>query len=98
MGRGGHRDNDARVAGRRVWIDFDSDLTLITVDHTHRCLGGCFAGGISIFFCLALMAWHGGGCVHAAGCKYAARRRDDAERVAIAYGDCVRRVFDNCSR
>ena len=34
MGRGGHRDNDARVAGRLVWIDFDSDLTLITVD-TH---------------------------------------------------------------
>ena len=32
MGRGGHRDNDARVAGRRVWIDFDSDLTLLTVD------------------------------------------------------------------
>ena len=34
MERGGHRDNDARDAGRLVWIDFDSDLTLITVD-TH---------------------------------------------------------------
>jgi len=34
MERGGHRDNDARVAGRLVWIDFDSDWTLITVD-TH---------------------------------------------------------------
>ena len=44
------------------------------------------------------MAWHGGGCVYAAGCKYAARRRDDAERVSRAYGDCVRRVFDDCSR
>ena len=32
MRRGGRRDNDARVAGRRVWIDFDSHLTLITVD------------------------------------------------------------------
>ena len=32
MERGEHRDNDARVAGRRVWIDFDSDLTLISVD------------------------------------------------------------------
>ena len=44
------------------------------------------------------MAWHGGGCVFAAERKYAARRRYNAERVAIAYGDCVRRVFDNCSR
>ena len=34
MGRGCHRDNDAPVAGRRGWIEFDSDLTLITVD-TH---------------------------------------------------------------
>ena len=34
MDRGGHRDNDARVAGRLVLIDFYSDLTLITVD-TH---------------------------------------------------------------
>ena len=35
MGRGRHRDNDARVAGRRGWIEFDSDFTLITVDkHT----------------------------------------------------------------
>ena len=44
------------------------------------------------------MPLHGGGCVYIAGCKYAARRRYNAERVAIAYGDCVRRVFDNCSR
>ena len=34
MGRGRHRDNDARVAGRRGGIQFDSDLTLTTVD-TH---------------------------------------------------------------
>jgi len=32
MGRGCHRDNDAPVAGRRGWIEFDSDWTLITVD------------------------------------------------------------------
>ena len=32
MGRGLHRDNDARVAGRRGSIEFNSDLTLITVD------------------------------------------------------------------
>ena len=44
------------------------------------------------------MPLHGGGCVFAADRKYAARRRYNAERVAIAYGDCVRRVFDNCSR
>ena len=44
------------------------------------------------------MAWHDGGCVFAAGCKYAARRRYDAERVARAYGECVRRVFGDCSR
>ena len=34
MGRGCHRDNDAPVAGRRGWIEFDSDWTLISVD-TH---------------------------------------------------------------
>ena len=44
------------------------------------------------------MPMHGGGCVFAADCKYAARRRDDADPVAIAYGDCVRRVFGDCSR
>ena len=31
--------------------------------------------------------------VHAADCKYAARRRDDAERVARAYGECVRKAY-----
>ena len=45
MGRGGHRDNDARVAGRRVWIDFDSDLTLITVDtHTDARVAALLSG------------------------------------------------------
>ena len=52
----------------------------------------------SICFCLVFMAWHGGGCVYAAACKYAARRCDDAARVARAYGDCVRRIFGDCSR
>ena len=44
MGRGGHRDNDARVAGRLVWIDFDSDLTLITVDTHMPMLGWLLRG------------------------------------------------------
>ena len=45
MGRGGHRDNDARVAGRRVLIDFDSDLTLIMVDtHTGAWVAASRAG------------------------------------------------------
>ena len=43
------------------------------------------------------MAWHGGGFGDVAASKYAACRRDDAERVAKAYGECVRRVFDDCS-
>ena len=44
------------------------------------------------------MVWHDVGCVFRAVGKYAARRRYDAERVAIVYGDCVRRVYDDCSR
>jgi len=45
------------------------------------------------------MALHDGGCVYAVVCKYAARCRfDDAERVARAYGESVRRVYDDCSR
>ena len=32
MGRGGHRDNNARVAVWRGGFEFDSNLTLITVD------------------------------------------------------------------
>ena len=44
------------------------------------------------------MVWHDGGCFFAADCKYAARRRYDAERVARAYGESVRGVFDDCSR
>ena len=36
------------------------------------------------------MAWHGGGCVYAAGGKYAARRCDDAERWChIPFGDAT---------
>ena len=45
-----------------------------------------------------MIPWHGGGCVFAVVCKYAARRRYDAERVARAYGECVRGVFGDCSR
>ena len=45
MGRGGHRDNDTRVAGRHGWIEFDSDLTLITVDtHTDAWVADSLAG------------------------------------------------------
>ena len=44
------------------------------------------------------MAWHGGGCVYTAESKYAAGRRYDAERVARAYGESVRRyVYNDCS-
>ena len=43
------------------------------------------------------MPLDGGGCVFAAGCKYAVRRRYDAERVAKAYGECVRGGYDDCS-
>ena len=38
------------------------------------------------------MAWHGVGCVFAAVCKYTARRRYDAERVAKAYGEVTASV------
>ena len=44
------------------------------------------------------MAWHGDYCVYAADGKYTARRRYDAERVARAYDECVRGVFDDSSR
>ena len=80
------------------WIEFDFDLTLITVDTHMPMLGWLLRGRDSICFCLVFMAWHGGGCVFVADCKYAAGCRDDAERVARAYGDCVRRVYDDCSR
>ena len=98
MERGGHRDNDARVAGRLVWIDFDSDWTLITVVTHTSMLGWLLRGRDSIWFCSVLMALHDGGCVFAAGCKYAARRRYDAERVERACGECVRRENDDSSR
>ena len=61
-------------------------------------LGWLLRGRDSISFCLVLIAWHVGEFGDAAECKYAARRRYDAERVAIVYGDCVRRVYDDCSR
>ena len=58
MGRGGRRDNDARVAGRRVWIDFDSDLTLITVDtHTDAWMDASRAGFVLILFGFDGLAW-----------------------------------------
>ena len=58
MGRGRHRDNDARVAGRRVWIDFDSDLTLITVDtHIDVWVGDSRAGFDLILFGFDALTW-----------------------------------------
>lgn len=58
MGRGGHRDNDAPVAGRRGWIQFDSDLTLITVEtHTDAWLAALRAGFDLILFGLDAFAW-----------------------------------------
>ena len=58
MERGGHRDNDARVAGRLVWIDFDSDLTLITVDtHTDAWVAALPAGIDLILFGFDTLAW-----------------------------------------
>ena len=58
MGRGGHRDNDARVAGRLVWIEFDSDWTLITVDtHTDAMVGASLAGFDLILLGLDAFAW-----------------------------------------
>ena len=55
-------------------------------------LGLMLRGRDSIWFGLVLMAWHGGGCVFAAACKYSARHCDDAERVARVYGECARRI------
>ena len=58
MERGGHRDNDARDAGRLVWIDFDSDLTLITVDtHTVAWVVASRAGFDLIMFWFDAFAW-----------------------------------------
>ena len=58
MGRGGHRDNDARVAGRRGGIDFDSDLTLITVEtHTDAWMADSRAGFDLILFGIDGLAW-----------------------------------------
>ena len=58
MERGRHRDNDARVAGRLVWIDFDSDWTLITVDtHTGAWVGDSLAGFDLILLGLDALAW-----------------------------------------
>ena len=58
MGRGGHRDNDARVAGRRVWIEFDSDLALITVDtHTDVWVAALLAGFDVILLYLDGLEW-----------------------------------------
>ena len=58
MGRGGHRANDARVAGRLVLIDFDSDLTLITVDtHTGAWVAALRAGFDLIMFGFDAVAW-----------------------------------------
>ena len=48
MGRGCHRDNDAPVAGWRDWIEFDFDLTLITVDTHMPMLGWLLRGRDSI--------------------------------------------------
>ena len=58
MERGGHRDNDARVAGRLVWIEFDSDLTLITVDtHTDAWVAASLAGFDLILSGFDTFAW-----------------------------------------
>ena len=57
MGRG-HRDNDARVAGRRGWIEFDSDLTLITVyTHIDAWVGDSLAGFDLILLGFDTFAW-----------------------------------------
>ena len=72
-------------------------MTLVTVDtHTDAWVAALRAGFDLILFGLDGLAY--GGCVHAVVCKYAARRCDDGERVARAYGECVRGVFDDCSR
>jgi len=60
MGRGRHRDNDARVAGRRGGIQFDSDLTLITVDtHTDAWMDASRVGFDLLLFGLHGLAWWG---------------------------------------
>ena len=60
MGRGRHRDNDARVAGRRGGIEFDSDLTLITVNtHTDTWVGDSLAGFDLVLFGFDALAWWG---------------------------------------
>ena len=71
-------------------------MTLITVGTYMPMLGWLLRGRDSIWFCSVLIALHDGGCVFPAECKYAARRRADAERVA--HGEYVRRVLDDCSR
>ena len=44
-------NNDARVAGRHGWIEFDSDSTLITVDtHTDASMAALLAGFDLILF------------------------------------------------
>ena len=64
---------------------------MITVDtHTGAWVAASRAGFDLILFDFDGLAWHGGGCVFPAACKYAARRYD-AERVARAYGDCATR-------
>jgi hypothetical protein len=58
MGRGGHCDNDARVAGRRGGIECDSDLTLITVcTHPDAWMAALRAGFDLILFGLDAFAW-----------------------------------------
>ena len=58
MGRGRHRDNDAHGAGRRGWIEFDSVLTLITVNtHTDAWLGDSLAGFDLVLFGFDAFAW-----------------------------------------
>ena len=58
MGRGGLRDNDARVAFWRGWIEHDSDLTLITVDTlTDAWVDASRAGFDLIRFCCDAFAW-----------------------------------------
>ena len=58
MGRGGHRYNNARVAGRRGWIEHDSDLTLITVEtHTDAWVGDSRAGFVLILFGFDALTW-----------------------------------------
>ena len=51
MGLELHHDDDARVAGRHGWIEFDSDLTLITVDtHTDAWVAALRVGFDLILF------------------------------------------------